>query len=701
MLSSTKTSSLNYLWICFLLFLISNFSLTYFDLPVQSKIIVIFSGLFIPFLIALTSAHHLPDAPTKNSEEWISPLPLSVVFLILVLAIVIRFCQLTSLSTWPISDEAIWGFFGMYLSQKWKWDFFYAFTQLPPFSFWSLGLFFKCFGVSLMSLWAFPAVLSALTLPLAYWSVKSFFSKSVSIVFSCFWAFSFWPIYLDRLCTGHGLLILWQLLTFVILGCFLSRLTIRPSIGLALLLGICTSMGFYILFHAAIMAVYVIIIVIYAVLRYRPSDRKLLYAFLFSFFLGCLPIITAWLRLNHQGDYLHYLWAFKNNVSPLSQVKVIAQYISGLFWGGDTYNYSYRAFGGGFFDPWLGSLFLIGLIQSLKNWKKEINFCLIFGLVLFLMPAFLTGEVEMFRMVLVLPFILIFCALGLQNLLKSASPQMSLVSFLTILIIVAFSDFYQLEITYRNFWKANPGISLRYTKSLQRWKAYEILDQQNKKFGPGIILTEFDPTPYDQTLTIAAYPFNAARNPQLDYSKTTWAGVITNVNYVPYLYHQIPSSQWFPLSVGLDTSQDNLVLGIIPVTPSTSKTIYAWLEMEKNLWPVTYALFQMPYGQLNPDISKMLSQCRSVINNDPFLESLLDERQFIYDMSNNDPIRALKDMQQALTSGYPAAHLYNNLGVLWFTLGNYANARESFKAALRAPLNHTQAAFNLNHTPQL
>ena len=39
-------------------------------------------------------------------------------------------------------------------------------------------------------------------------------------------------------------------------------------------------------------------------------------------------------------------------------------------------------------------------------------------------------------------------------------------------------------------------------------------------------------------------------------------------------------------------------------------------------------------------------------------------------MSNHDSIRALKDLQQALTLGYPAAHLCNNLGVVWFTLGN-------------------------------
>jgi len=658
-----------------------------------------FFGIFIPFLAAVASTHSHSFVPPVNSAEWLPSFNFLVVTLLFVLAIVIRFCQLTSMSTWPISDEAIWGFFGMYLSQKWNWDYFYAFTQLPPFSFWSLGLFFKCFGVSLMSLWAFPAILSALTLPLAYWSAKSFFSKSISIVFSCFWAFSFWPIYLDRLCVGHGLLILWQLLTFVILGRFLNRLIERPSIGLALLLGICTSIGFYILFHAAIMVVYVIIIVTYAILHCRSSNRKQLYAFLFSFFLGSAPIISAWLRLNHQSDYLHYLWAFKNNVSPLSQLKVISLYISGLFWGADTYNYSYRAFGGGFFNPWLGSLFLIGLIQSLINWKKEINLCLICGLVLFLMPAFLTGEVEMFRMVLALPFILIFCALGLQNLLESASPQMSLISFLIILIIVAFSDFYRLEITYRDFWKANPSVSLHYTKSLQRWKAYEILDQQAKKNGPGIILTEFDPTPYDQTLTIATYPFNAARNPRLECSKSTWAGVITNVNYVPYLYHQIPSSQWFPLSVGLDTSQDNLVLGIIPVMPNTSKTIYVWLEMEKNLWPITYDLFQTPYGQLNPNISKMLLQCRSSINNDPFLESSLDEKQFLCDMSNHDAASALKYIQQAIALGYPAAHLYNDLGVVWFTLGNYANARKCFNAALRAPLNHTQAALNLSRTP--
>jgi len=699
MFSFSKTSFLNHPWVFFFLFLTSNFCLTYFDLPVQSKIILIFFGLIIPFLIALISIQNPSPNLTKNSGEWLPIVSPLIVSLLGVLAILMRFYQLTTLSTWPISDEAIGGFFAIFLGQKWKWDLFYTYTHLPPFFFWGLGLFFKCFGISLTSLWAFPAFLSALTLPLAYWCAKSFFSKSVSIVFSCLWAFSFWPIYLGRLCVPHGLLILWQFLTFILLGHFLNRLTIRLSISSAVLLGFCTSIGFYILPHAAVMAFYVITIVTYSIFDRAPLGRKYLYAFLLSFFLGSAPIIAAWLRLNHQGDYFQYLWAFKNNFGLLSQFKVIAKYIAGLFWGGDTYNYSYRAFGGGFFNPWLGALFLTGLVQSLKNFKKEINLCLIGGLILFLLPAVLTGEVEMFRMVLVLPFILIFCALGFQNLLEMISSKTSMIIFLMILIIVAFTDFYRIEISYGDFWKANPAISLRYTKSLQRWKAYEILHEQSKKFGPGVILTEFDPTPFDQTLTIAVYSFNAARNPQLDYNKSTWAGLITNVNYVPYLYHQIPSSQWFPLSVGMNTSLENLALGIIPINSNTSKTIYDWLQMEKNLWPVTYTFFQMPYGQLNPDISKMLVQCRSLINGDPFLESSLDEKQFFYDMSNHDSTRALKDMQQALTLGYPAAHLCNNLGVVWFTLGDYAKARASFKAALHAPLNYTQAALNLSHTP--
>ena len=197
---------------------------------------------------------------------------------------------------------------------------------------------------------------------------------------------------------------------------------------------------------------------------------------------------------------------------------------------------------------------------------------------------------------------------------------------------MALADFYRLEITYGDFWKANPAVSLRYTKSLQRWKAYEILQEQSKRSGPGVILTEFDPTPFDQTLTIAVYSFNAARNPRLDYHKSTWAGLITNVNYVPYLYHQIPSSQWFPfpwewMLPWKTWPWESFRLILIPQKQSR------WLAAngEKSLGRLLgYTFFQMPYGQLNPDISKMLGQCRSLVNNDPFLESSLDEKQFSF-----------------------------------------------------------------------
>jgi hypothetical protein len=52
-------------------------------------------------------------------------------------------------------------------------------------------------------------------------------------------------------------------------------------------------------------------------------------------------------------------------------------------------------------------------------------------------------------------------------------------------------------------------------------------------------------------------------------------------------------------------------------------------------------------------------------------------------------------LNQAVHSGYPAAHLDYRLGVLWLHLQNPGEAEKAFKKATEAPLDLTQSSLLL------
>jgi len=80
-----------------------------------------------------------------------------------------------------------------------------------------INLWTSLFGLSEFSLRALPAFLGTLSLPVAYWAGKAFFSKTVSLWVTCFWAFSAYAIYYAQEVRPYSLLLL---LLLVQIGCW-------------------------------------------------------------------------------------------------------------------------------------------------------------------------------------------------------------------------------------------------------------------------------------------------------------------------------------------------------------------------------------------------------------------------------------------------------------------------------------------------
>src|SRR5579872_473884 len=165
--------------VCFGLFLLTNFALSYGPWGLETKLWLGLFGLLLPAVIALQGAKNSPRSEKfLDQREFLPAIPFWGWLLLASLALAARFTLLTTLFVWPNFDESSYGFDAFHLATDFSPRLFYGVSQAPPFFIWGLAAFFKAFGVSLTTLWFFPALVSLSVVPLAYLAARSFFSKS-------------------------------------------------------------------------------------------------------------------------------------------------------------------------------------------------------------------------------------------------------------------------------------------------------------------------------------------------------------------------------------------------------------------------------------------------------------------------------------------------------------------------------------------
>lgn len=634
--------------IYFLIFAASNFILAYSHLNLQIKLWFGLLGLGLPFISALKASrlpqpNEIPAIETEPFEgftAWIW-VPL------LVLGFVLRFYQLVKLPVWPMWDDATNSYFGINQSQHWRWQFWYGEENVPFLFFWILALFFKLFPPSLWSLWFFPAVQSILLLPLGYWACRQFFPKTFSIFFLLILSLSFWPLFLGRFCIPAILMVLWLFIAFGLMGLALKSFKTRHRNIYALLLGFGVGVGFF----TWIVALIPIILITTAMgASCTREGKKNHLAFLF--FLVPLSL-EALLAMNGiypniaQGHASHYFFSPGPGAFGLSQFQVSLSYLTVFLWG--TLDKSYFNFGplwGGYFNPLLGAAFLLGLVELFRYKGRAAFYWAIGSFLACLLPGLLSNTLEMMRVLTVLPFCVALVVLGLLKFLASFSKTQRLAVFVLVLAGSLSLDVYHLWGPYHE-WSVPSAHSLD-SKSPEHYQAFQILDKVQKKEGPGLILTEFVPNIFDQSLLVSTYPFNAARNPKLDSTKVHWAAVLSDASFEPYLIRRFPRSEIYPLSEGLPSNEnDGLILFFLSLDNQTRPVVQNWLEAHRQIQDL-FGL--MPYHIPHPSYDKaieLLESCRGAFGADTFLQScyleklhgLLHER----DETRDQAIQALKE----------------------------------------------------------
>ena len=677
------------LFLLFVFWVLVNACLSYAPFPWAVKGIL-FLLLFAPLFLAGRNALQGPASSIPLWEmESLPSLPRWVLALLFLAALGARLYGLTTIPVWPMIDEGATAFFSTHLAQHWTPNLFFDFNHIPPLYFWMLASFFMVVPPSLFSLWLFPALVSFGTVVVGHGVGRGLFSRSFSLLWVFILGLSFWPLYVGRFCLATVLVPPLEFFCLAALAGFL-RNRARPAAGSKLLiLGIGLGLGFYIYFNWPLIALMMLAVVAWA-LRERPGRWKLfLYVFLPLLALT-LPLGLGYSKLPSTLDYFGRLWVFQQGFSWLPYLKTAFSYITALFWGVDPgiANFAYRPVGGGFLNPILGSFCFIGLAHILRERKSSWARWWFAAFLIFISPVFFTNNLEMFRIIDLLPLVLFPVVLGIQKVL-TAFPKKGRVVFLVLVLTGSFGlDLWHLGWAYPSYWNGHLEAWEKHGKMAETYRAYQVLKPLAERQGPGLLLTEFtaalERDPRNKSLVVACYPFDAARNKALDPGQASWAALFATTRQLPGLKARFPGHEPLLLGNDLDDRPDeNYFMVLVPLDPTNRALFERWTRADRFLEDLLFQSLCPASKDHHRALCEQLLSHHSLFQGETFLES--HYWPLLFDQAVKAEDRPLQDLvlKNALRCDcVPGRDLWD-WGVGSVNVGNFAGAETAFRAAHR------------------
>lgn len=699
-------------FLVFGLFLIANLLLSYAPLGLEARLCLGLFGLALPAAAAWRLGLFWESkAKPMEGKEFLPPIPPWGWGLVGLLAVAARFTQLTTLFVWPNFDESSYGFDAYQLADHVGPRFFYGVSQAPPFYIWGLALFFKAFGVSLVTLRFFPALISLAVVPLAYGAARTFFSRSFSFFCAVLAAGSFWPVFVGRFSLMTILVLPMECLAFMLMGKFLKASETRAQRKAAWGLGLVWGLGFYTHLHWPVVVVLTAIPL--AVWFVENLKKRRLLAFSLAaralgmaFFIS-LPLVLGAVQ-RHYGEYLAHLWVFHTQISWTRQVDVWLSCLTSPFWGMDPNVHTYQPQWGGFLNPFLASLFFLGVLEAVRSRQRPLYRFLGAGYLLCLLPGLLTQDMETFRLFPLVPILVAGASLGLTALLRASKPGRNLILVLALFLPSMALDAVHLFGFYHRIWD-EPASWGYYTKSVGRYRAFGILEERRKKEGPGLVFPDFVSGLPDQSLAVATYGFNAAMNPRVPFSHAKWSAVLTNVNYRPFLQSRFPDGIAYALSRDFAEPDGGWMLFVFPLNEKRLGVMEDWCKAQVGLESFIDRNLCYIMGESFEKDLQALAPLKPLFQPDAFLRSAylekkadLETKQALMELktpggSHSAADSAAESLQKAVAEGCPAAHLYEHLGILWLIRQNPFEAKKAFEKAVHAPVNLTDSAQYLSN----
>ena len=673
----------------FILFLLSNIFLAYFPLPYLFKwVLILFEIFFIFFGIGFRNKEE--KAGAKVSKPVIPLPPLWGWIILLAAGIFLRFFHLVGFRPWLNGDEAIQGYFGLELLKKWSWQFFYQTGQIPPLYIWITSLFCRVSDHLFFNIWFPAALFSSLCLFVAYPAARRFFEKDVSFLFTLLFAFSFWPLMAGRWGIQSTLVPFFVLAGFWFLGSYRER---KPG---ALKVFYALATGFWLGLGSLTYTSWLVVILAFFLLMlldlFEDSRKRFLYFSLFSsaFLFGFFPWLIA---VFHEkfGEYLVGVSMASGYFTWKQQISIAVSSLTTLFWGPLGTSAAYGPSWGGLLNPFLGACFFLGVMDLRRRDRPSIPgsvIALVFFL--FIAPSALSADnVEVFRMIQVLPILLAIAALGLKRLLSAfpATPRLLLLSLVL---------FLSLGLDVYHLWKPLLEGDLFHLALKQdggggeNQQAYEIIKPMADRLGPGLVFTDFLLLSRNHSLRVATYAFNALDNRRFSPDEATWAAVVTNIHYGSLLAKRFPQSQWHRL-FGADMEDGGQVVGLLPVTAENRKVFQNWARAHAYLHQLGVESENM---MNNPPryakVVRELPEGYPFAQGDPFLESVFSEWFAQYHQGMNFDWN-IQSIQRGIEKGYPTANLYYKLGSFYYWNREPEKAKRAYLMAAGCRPNYTNA----------
>jgi hypothetical protein len=324
-------------------------------------------------------------------------------------------------------------------------------------------------------------------------------------------------------------------------------------------------------------------------------------------------------------------------------------------------------------------LAFIGVLFSFQTQSRAfclaLAACLLFGA----LPGVLTGNVELYRILPLFPFLMILAAFGLASLTSATGGgrTLALLAFLA----GSFSlDAYNYVFHYSDISKTP---ALHQWRNVQYHNAYEIVQKLSRETGPLYVFSEFN-TDYDnKTLNIACYPFDALQNRSLSGSQPRWAIFILNSHYAPYFIRRSPGLKFKVLKTDKRDPGDPPPFGIflLPVSQIPPEVLARWVEADQ-VYRKANALIKNktllePWGSF----PGTFATAKDRWTEDPLLTAVYWEKFAFFKYLSGDFKSAAEGFQIAVQRGIPAAHLYYDWGV---SLNAMGKKREGEKALRKA-----------------
>jgi 4-amino-4-deoxy-L-arabinose transferase-like glycosyltransferase len=671
-------------WAYFLIFALSNAVLSSPEPPVFLKILVFFLGIVAP----LAAFFFIPSLKAGAKEEIgvseiFPPLPSWVLLLVLSAAVFLRFYKLNSLFIWPNQDAGWIGLYAIQLGEKWDWKFFQTFGQEPPLTVWAMVGLLKLGVNPLTAVSLLPALLSLMTVVMGYLACRQYFSSSFSLITGSLLALSYWPLLMGRICQQGIWLPFWVCLCLFLFGKMRACDDEGRKVRWAVALGVGGGLGSFTFTPWPVPALVLVALV------FRQKETKSFHAkrhqwfFLGAFLLTLIPFAVAAVRENF-GTHLWAMSATSGWFPFHHWCMTVLSYISALFWGTLQADTIYSALQGGLLNPFLGALFFLGLSAMIRFRRFSGTGWILASLFLFLLPGILSMNVQMLRVAQVLPLVVGITALGLQRLLLGFSRPLRFWMFLGLMTASLGFDVSRFMKAMPNPETSGPQV-FQMGIAVQDWRAFQVLKQVEAQWGPGWVFTEFTSSWSDQTPFIAAYPFNAAENPNLPPSPVRWAAVFTDIHYQPFLAPRFPNAQWYALDRDLPGAP-GLLMGVLPVNEKTIATLQRWRDAHRYFRQLSFDMLDISEPRTYSAASDLFQRRPPALGLDPFLEACYWEKlsDFYYNFDFRDHYEdQVHALGQAIERGYTASHLYYRLSSLLIRKRRFTEAKTLLQTALR------------------